>query len=62
MWSLVVLQECEVDESSSGVQEKHRSCLEPLIEMQVGVVPFNDYLFRNKWFFFTGWAVTLVET
>ena len=47
MGSLVVLQECEVDGSSSGVQEKIHNRLEPLIEMQVVGVLIIVYLFRN---------------
>ena len=35
MWNLVVLQECEVDGSSSGVQENFRNRPEPLTEMHV---------------------------
>ena len=50
--SLVVLQEYEVDRSSCGVQENLRNCLEPLMEMQVGVMLIIIYLSRNGWFSF----------
>ena len=51
MGNLFVLQEYEVDRSSSGFQGNPRNRLEPLIEIQVGVMLTNVYSFRNYWFF-----------
>ena len=47
--SLVVLQECERDGSSNGVQESLRKRLQPLIEIQVTDYAYKCLLFRDFW-------------